>query len=222
MFKSRSALESYRAQVASTEARSAQPGGVDSADGRRAQLGVDRAERRMGLRLGEVADTRLLHLGVYPGGAARVTAAVLPVLGGPLPDSPVSAATAGDHLIMRIAQDQYWVLGGESGLDARLRSAIPADAGCVTSLDGARTRLLIEGRSARALLGRLVAIDLDPSVFPMGGFAQTGIHHVAGLLLRASEDRYEFFAPRTFAASTWEVLLDAAHSFGYEIVLPEA
>jgi heterotetrameric sarcosine oxidase gamma subunit len=122
---------------------------------------------------------------------------------------------------MRIAPDQYWVLGGETGLDARLRSAIPADAGSVTSLDQARTRLLIEGTGARALLGRLVAIDLDPTVFPVCGFAQTGIHHVAGLLFRASEDRYEFLAPRTFVASTWEVLLDAAHSCGYEIVFPE-
>jgi sarcosine oxidase gamma subunit len=67
-----------------------------------------------------------------------------------------------------------------------------------------------------------VAIDVDPMVFPIGGFAQTGIHHVAGLLLRASEDRYEFLAPRTYAASSLEVLLDAARSFGYEFVLPDA
>jgi sarcosine oxidase subunit gamma len=126
----------------------------------------------------------------------------------------------GDHLIMRIAPDQYWIVGGESGLDARLRKAIPPDAGCVTSLDGARTRLVIEGQAARALLRRLVAIDLHPTVFPINGFAQTGIHHVGGLLLRVSEDRYEFFALRTYAASTWEVLVDAAHSFGYETVFP--
>jgi sarcosine oxidase subunit gamma len=194
VLKSRSALESYRVHA-----------GVDGADGR----GV--------LRLGEITPTHLIQLGVYPGGAARVAAGVLPILGEPLPDSSVCAAVAGDHLIMRIALDQYWVLGGDDcGLEERLRSAIPTDAGCVTSLDGARTRLLVEGQAARALLGRLVAIDLDPTVFPVNGFAQTGIHHVGGLLLRVSEDRYEFFALRTFAASTWEVLLDAAHSFGYE------
>jgi heterotetrameric sarcosine oxidase gamma subunit len=197
VLESRSALESYRAQP-----------GADGADGHRA------------LRLGEVAQTRLVHLGVYPGGAARVAEEVLPVLGGRLPDSSVRAVAAGGHLIMRIAPDQYWVLSGESGLEARLRSAISPDAGSVTSLDCARTRLLIEGPPARALLGRLVAIDLDPTVFPVGGFAQTGIHHVAGLLLRAGDDRYEFFAPRTFAASTWEVLTDAARSFGYEIAVP--
>ena len=198
MLKSRSALESYRAQP-----------GVDGTVGHGA------------LRLGEVAQTRLVHVGVYPGGAARVVAEVQPVLGAPLPDSPVRAAAAGSHLVMRIAPDQFWVLGGEPGLAARLRSAISPDAGSVTSLDGSRTRLLVEGHPARALLSRLVAIDLDPAVFPVGGFAQTGIHHVAGLLFRARDDRYEFFALRTFAASTWEVLIDAARSFGYEIMMPE-
>ena len=173
------------------------------------------------VRLGEAADSPLLHLGVYPGGAAGVAAGVLEVLGKPLSDSSVRAAAAADHLIMRIAPDQYWVLGGKSGLDARLRSAIPVNAGSVTSLDQARTRLLIEGPAARALLGQLVAIDLDPTVFPPYGFAQTGIHHVAGLLLRTGEDRYEFLALRTYAASTWEVLLDAAQSFDYETIASE-
>jgi sarcosine oxidase subunit gamma len=196
VLKSRSALESYRVNA-----------GVDGADGRGPPV-----------LLGEIAHTHLIQLGVYPGGAARVAAAVLPILGEPLPDSSACAAAAGDHLIMRIALDQYWVLdgGSDSGLEKRLRSAIPTDAGCVTSLDGARTRLFIEGRAARALLGRLVAIDLHPTIFPINGFSQTGIHHIGGLLLRTNEDRYEFFALRTFAASTWEILLDAAHSFGYE------
>lgn len=196
MLESRSALESYRGQV------------------------VDRSDGRPGVRLGEVTDTRLIHIGVYPGAADRVATGAATVLGGPLPDSPDRTAAAGHHWIFRVAPDQYWVLGGEPGLEARLRAAIPADAGCVTSLDGARTRLFLEGPRARALLGRLVPIDLHPDVFPVGGFAQTGIHHVAALLLRASEDRYEIFALRTFAAFTWEVLIDAARPFGCETVFP--
>jgi heterotetrameric sarcosine oxidase gamma subunit len=199
VLKSRSALESFCGQ------------GVDGAN--------DHPAGAMPVRLGEVINTGLLHIGVYPGAAARVAAGASAVLGGPLPDSPVRTAAAGNHLIFRVAPDQYWVLGGgEPALEARLRTAIPADAGCVTSLDGARTRLFMQGPLARDLLGRLVSIDLHPTVFPVGGFAQTGIHHVAGLLLRANEDRYEFFAPCTFAAFTWEVLIDAARPFGYEIV----
>lgn len=197
MLKSQSALENYLSQSAGEG---------------------DRA-----LRVGEIADTRITHLGVYAGadGAAQVATAAAQVLGGPLPISPNLATAAGGHLIMRIAPDQYWILGGTSGLDKRLRSAVPTDAGSVTSLEGARTRLLLEGNAVRALLSRLVPIDLDPSVFPINSFAQTGIHHVGGLLLRAGEDRYEFFALRTFAASTWEIVLDAARAFGYEIVSKE-
>lgn len=196
MLDSRSALESFRGH------------------------GPNDPEGQPAVRLGEVPNTQLLHIGVYPGAKARVAAAASAVLGGPLPESPVCTAAAGDQLVFHIAPDQYWVLGsGEPALEARLRTSIPADAGCVTSLEGARTRLFIEGPRARNLLGRLVPIDLHPTVFPVGGFAQTGIHHVAGLLLRASEDRYEFFAPRTFAAFTWEVLVDAACPFGYAIVL---
>jgi len=169
------------------------------------------------VRLGEVTNTSLLHIGAYPGAeaAARVAAGASAVLGGPLPDSPVRTATAGNHLIFRIAPDQYWILegGGEPALEERLRAAIPPNSGCVTSLQGARTHLFVEGPRARDLLSALVPIDLHPTAFPVGGFAQTGIHHVAGLLLKASEDRYEFFAPRTFAAFTWEVLVDAARPF---------
>ena len=193
MLKSRSALESFHGK--------GEGGGAKS---------------HPAVCLDEVTHTHVLQIGIYPGAdaAARVAAGASAVLSGPLPDSPDRAATVGNQKVFRIAPDQYWILGrGELTLEAQLRTAIPADAGCVTSLQGARTHLSIEGPSARDLLGRLVPVDLHPTVFPVGGFAQTGIHHVAGLLLRASEDRYEFFALRTFAAFTWEVLVDAALPF---------
>ena len=198
MFESRSALESFRA--------------VPPAQG---------ADGRQVLKVGEIRGTPLLQLGFYPGGSGQLFAAVSPFLG-ELPSSSVQAAPLGDALVMRISPDQFWIVGGASDLEARLRQIIPATAGCLTSLEGGRTRLFMEGQAARAVLRRLVAIDLDPSQFPIHGFAQTGIHHVGGLLLRAGEDRYEFFALRTFAASTFEVVLDAARPFGFEIVLPES
>jgi sarcosine oxidase subunit gamma len=157
------------------------------------------------LRLGKTYDTKLLHLGVYPGCKTQFDAAASPLL-------------RPEYRVMLIAPDQYWVLGGEPELESRLRSAIRSDIGCVTNLDQARALFSIEGEAARTLLSRLVPIDLDPSIFPVNAFAQTGIHHVGGLLLRASEDRYELLVLRTYAASTWEVLLDAARPFGYEIL----
>ena len=93
---------------------------------------------------------------------------------------------------------------------------MPADAGSVTSLDGARVRLLIEGATAQRLLGQLLSIDLDRAMFPAGHFAQTGIHHVGGLLHHARTDRYEYLTLRTYAVSVLEIIADAARPFGYQ------
>ena len=66
------------------------------------------------------------------------------------------------------------------------------------------------------MLMKLVPIDLYPEAFPVGRFAQTGIHHVGGLLYRAAEERYEYFALRTYGATMWEAIADAALPFGYD------
>lgn len=178
--------------------------------------GRDGADGRRRLRLGEAPLGSLVQVGVYPGGAPPVT---LPaILGGPLPESAAAAARMGSHLVFRIAADQYWVRTTDTALGGRLRAGLSSNAASVTPLDGARACIIIEGPAARDLLGRLVAVDVHPSVFEVGRFAQTPIHHIGGLLHRATAERYEFIALRSFAASTWEVIEDAARFFGYELL----
>jgi heterotetrameric sarcosine oxidase gamma subunit len=179
--------------------------------------GRDGADGRRRLLLGEAPLGSLVQVGIYPGAAALVAGAAAAMLGGALPESTVSAARLGDHLAFRVAADQYWIRTPDTSLAGRLRARLARDAASVTPLDGARTCMLIGGPAARNLLGRLVAIDVDPSVFEIGHFAQAPIHHLSGLLYRAGPERYEFIALRTFAAYTWEVIEDAARFFGYDI-----
>ena len=103
-------------------------------------------------------------------------------------------------------------------LSHRLRVGLPDRAASLTPLDGSRSRIVIEGPATRALLGRLVAIDVEPAVFGLGQFAQVPIHHVGGLLYRSAPERYEFIALRTFAASTFAVIEDAARCYGYDLI----
>ncbi|MDE2304589.1 MAG: hypothetical protein KGL34_03460 [Gammaproteobacteria bacterium] len=184
--------------------------------------GRDGADGRRQLRLGELRGGHLAQLGVFPGGADAVAAATRGALGAAPPLSPNEAAAHGALRMMRIASDQYWILAPQPDPLRALRSALPADAGSLLCLAGARTRLLIEGTAAARLLERLVPIDLDPGSFPVGRFAQTGLHHVGGLLYHAAPGRYEFFALRTFAACTFEVLADAARPFGYDFTFTDA
>ena len=131
--------------------------------------------------------------------------------------TPVLADGLDPRDFIRIAADQHWVVTPDAGRIALLAAAVAPGVGTVTPLSASRARLLVEGAASRALLGRLVPLDLEPAAFPVGRFAQTGVHHVGGLLYRAATDRYEFFALRSFAASTWDMFADAALSFGYDV-----
>jgi len=180
-------------------------GGRDGADGTRR------------LCLGEVRGWHLAQLGSFAGTAAALGAAVRAATGLDLPASPLDAGRHGADLAFRIAADQHWVVTPDAGRIALLAAAVAPGVGTVTPLSASRARLLVEGAASRALLGRLVPLDLEPAAFPVGRFAQTGVHHVGGLLYRAATDRYEFFALRSFAASTWDMFADAALSFGYDV-----
>jgi heterotetrameric sarcosine oxidase gamma subunit len=179
-------------------------GGCDGADGRRR------------LRLGERHGWHLVQASHYAGAAPRFEAAVQGVIGQPLPSSASTAMHAGGDLVLRTAPDQYWIFTANATRAAALAAAVPVDAGAVLVLSGSRTCIVIDGASAREVLMKLLPIDLHPTAFPVGGFVQSGIHHVGGLLHRAAADRYEFYALRTYAATTWEAIADAARSHGYD------
>jgi len=183
-----------------------------------ARGGRDGAGGRRRLRLGERRGRHLIQLGHYAGTAPAFEAAVRGVLGHDLPHSPREAHRAGHELALRVAPDQHWLLTTDAGRVAALVAAVPGDVGSVLPLSASRTCIVVDGADARAVLAKLVPIDLHPAAFAVGCFAQTGMHHVGGLLYRADADRYEFFALRTYGATMWEAIADAALPFGYEIV----
>jgi heterotetrameric sarcosine oxidase gamma subunit len=95
-----------------------------------------------------------------------------------------------------------------------LRSTLPGTCGALTELTDARVRLGVSGSGARELLSAGIALDLHPAVFIVGQGAQTGLHHTGIFLERVAEDGYELYVPRTFAATIWEFLVDAALPHG--------
>jgi heterotetrameric sarcosine oxidase gamma subunit len=179
--------------------------------------GHDGADGRRRLRLGEAPLGSLVQIGVYPGGEAIVEMAAHTLPTEALPVSAVAAVRLDGSIAFRIAADQYWIRSFSPSLAVQLRALLPEHAASVTPLEGSRTCILIEGPAARSLLGRLVAVDVDSERFGIGHFAQVPIHHVGGLLYRVGSDCYEFIALRTFAASTFEVIEDAARFYGYDI-----
>ena len=169
------------------------------------------------LRIGVRSGWQLVQLGAFGGRTDALDAAVLGTIGTALPRSSSQVLRHGQQQLYRIAADQYWIVTEDAALPAALERAIPAEAGSVTTLSQARVRIALEGNAVTALLGKLVPVDLRPQSFAVGSFAQTGLHHVGALLERLGPTSFELFVLRTYAASTWDCLIDAALPFGYEV-----
>jgi heterotetrameric sarcosine oxidase gamma subunit len=184
--------------------------------------GRDGLDDRRALRIGEVRGWELVQVAVFPGYEVAVAAALSPVFGAdPLAARAGEVARLGRACLYRIALHSYWVVSSDAKVVSDLVAAVPVSAGTVTPLSHSRTRLAVEGAAARAVLAKGITIDLHPQAFPVGAFAQTGLHHAGVLLERCGEDRYELYVLRTFAVSTWQWLLDAALPFGYEIAVEQ-
>lgn len=128
---------------------------------------------------------------------------------GPLPPSVGSAADNKGRAILRIGPRQFWVIAAADDDVARtLRGAVK-----VVPLSSSRTRILLEGAAARAVLAKGMAIDFHPSVFAVGHFVQTGVHHTPVTVHCIAEDAFHIYAMRSFAMSVWHWITDAALEF---------
>ena len=181
--------------------------------------GSDGARR---LRIGEVRGTSLVQIGTWPSVRRDCGEAVARLCGCEPPASPRLATHRGVNRLYRIAPDQIWVATADPQLPARLEQAIGTAGGTVTVLTDARVRLTVDGIAASALLSRLVPLDLRDASFPVGTFAQTGVHHAPALLDRIGAERYDLYVLATFAVSTWEWTLDQALPFGYDLQVADA
>jgi sarcosine oxidase subunit gamma len=178
--------------------------------------GRDGADGGKLLAIGEVRGWHLVQLGVFAGREAEFAATVDPILATPLPQSGAVHSSARVR-VYSIARDQYWVVGADAALADELAAAVDPAVGTVTSLSHSRVRIAIRGRAARAMLAKLLSIDLDPTIFTVGQVQETGLNHTGVLCERSAEDRYDLYVLSTYAVSTWECMVDAALVYGYEI-----
>jgi sarcosine oxidase subunit gamma len=178
----------------------------------------DGADGRRTLCISEVRGWNLAQLAVFAGHDAEFQSALRPLIEADLPAQVgVPLESNSDHRVYRTAQNQFWALSSDSAWLTQLACAVRPEAGSATFLSHSRVRIAIEGAPVREVLAKGIAIDLHPAAFPVGRFAQTGLHHTGILLERRGADRFELMVLRTFAASIWAWLVDAALPFGYEL-----
>ena len=111
--------------------------------------------------------------------------------------------------MLRIEPLKWWVIGSKI-------QKLSSEEGSILDLSHSRTHLIISGNDSSTLLNRHLPIDLRKTSFPLNSVASTAFHH-CNVTLWHSKNGFELFLPRAFALSLWEILIESAAQFGYEI-----
>ncbi len=140
----------------------------------------------------------------------------------------VEAPTAPRHVpvadaaILWSGPGQWLVLADASRagtVSSRIETAATGVAALIDQSDG-RIQLGMSGPRTRDALAKLVGIDVDPRVFPVGAAAMTVIAHIPVHIWRAPDSEghpvFEIVGPRSFAGSLWHHIVVAASEYGLE------
>ena len=114
-----------------------------------------------------------------------------------------------NNSVWRMEPLKWWLLGTSI--------EVPENLGTSLDLSHAFTSISIDGDKSDILLNRHLPLDLRLDNFPINSSASSAIHHVSVKLFRIREKEFRLFIPRGFALSIWEILLETASQFGYEI-----
>tara|TARA_Y100001949_G_scaffold127583_1_gene109113 strand:- start:8 stop:568 length:561 start_codon:yes stop_codon:yes gene_type:complete len=114
-----------------------------------------------------------------------------------------------EYSLWRMEPFKWWVLEKELNF--------PNELGTSLDMSHSFTCINIFGDNATLLLNRHLPIDLRENKFSLASSASSAIHHVSIKLLKISNNNYYLLIPRGFGLSIWEILLETAKQFGYEI-----
>ena len=173
------------------------------------QKGVFGKKDTTGVILSEIKNLILYQVAAWPETLNEVGTKLAKSLN--LKEYPsVNKAVSSLHLaILRKEPLKWWIIGNKI-------EDFSSEEGNILDLSHSQTHIRISGDDSIALLNRHLPIDLRETSFPLSSVASTAFHHCSVTLWR-SKNGYELFLPRAFALSLWEVLLESAAQFGYEI-----
>lgn len=156
----------------------------------------------------------------------EAVAALGATLGAPLPDG-VGAVSSGERGagrpvdIIWLGPDEWLaVLGdeavtGESGRDLvdAVGEALVGQRGQVVDVSANRATLELAGPSARAVLDKVIQLDLHPREFPVGRAVSTLLESVQVILWRTGEDTWLVMPRASFTEFVTRWLLDGMREF---------
>ncbi len=123
------------------------------------------------------------------------------------------AVRAADAWWCPVTPSRMMVLGEQSAA-GELRSAVSGDAVTVVDVTCGLAAMALIGPGARELLARFCAIDVRPSVTPVGAFLPGSVARTPGYVLVEDEQRLMVLVGWALGEYLYEVVADAARHLG--------
>ena len=179
-------------------------------------------DSRSGVSLEVLEGYTAAHIGARKGGQDAVVSSFeqtygfqLPVAGRMIAGASMSAVWAGPGL---------WLLFAPNSDGRDLEQELRAKLGPVASVadqSDARLFVRVAGPSSRAMLAKLLPIDIHPNAFGPGSAAITHAAHIGVMVWRSDKpstpDCFILACSRSYAQSFWHALMEAAAEFGASI-----
>ena len=105
--------------------------------------------------------------------------------------------TAGDSSVLRLAPDEWLVVGAALVNETEL--GLHQHGGTVVDVSAHRTVLELTGSGVRNVLASGCTVDLHPRSFKVGQCAQTTLARVDVIIARMADDEYRVFVRTSFA-----------------------
>ena len=174
------------------------------------KTGSIKVDEKITLTFQEIKDLDIKQIAAWPSTIESVNlklASVINIANAPGFNETLSIK---DKHILRIEPLKWWIMGCAD-------FEIESNEGAIVDLSHAFTSIEIKGDNVKKFLNRHLPLDLRDKSFPVNSIASSAIHHVSVKIWR-KDSGYRLFITRGFALSIWEILLETASQFGYEVL----
>ena len=174
------------------------------------KVGSVKVNEKITLSFEEIRDLEIKQIAAWPSTLESIGLKLSNTINGTMAPDFNCALSINNKHILRIEPLKWWVIGEEN-------IEISSDEGAIIDLSHAFTSIEIKGTGAVKFLNRHLPLDLRDHSFPINSISSSAIHHVSVKIWRI-EYGYRLFIPRGFSLSIWEIFLETASQFGYEIL----
>lgn len=163
----------------------------------------------------EISGLTMVEIAAWDGDGAAIVKAIQDKLGLALPANAHETTSIGETTALWLGPNRWLILSNED-CRAQIANAIGTDA-AVIDQSHSRSVVEISGASVSALLSKGCSLDFHQSAFPVGTCKATHFAHLSILIQRLDKTVFRLYLPRSFAASGWEWLMDAASEYSLTV-----